>query len=253
LGFSFSPLQSGRGEWIGLIAVCRDLTEIKRMEERVRQADRLAALGRLSANMAHEIRNPLASLSGSIELLAQERGTDEARAGLTEIVLRESERLNQIIADFLAYARPTLPQRHPADLAQVLDEVLDQLERREGTTVKLRREYPSALPALVDGQQVRQAVWHLCTAAIDAMGGDGELLVGARNGDRIELWVSDTAPRIPPEELAHLFEPFASSRGGSTGLGLALVHRIVGDHGGEVEVRSRPEGGTTVLLAFPRG
>src|SRR3989475_7043712 len=156
VGVSFWSLRSGDGEAVGLIGVCQDLSSIKRMEQQVRQADRLATIGRLSANIAHEIRNPLASLSGAIEALVRELPQDPTRDRLVEIVLRESERLNRIIRDFLEYARPAPMARHEVNLADLLEEVVLLVEHRSvPVPLKVIREYSESLPARVDSQQLR--------------------------------------------------------------------------------------------------
>jgi two-component system sensor histidine kinase PilS (NtrC family) len=163
IGISFWSLRSGRGDVAGLIGVCQDLSLIKQMEQRMRQADRLATVGRLSANMAHEIRNPLASISGAVEALAKELPPDERRNRLVEIVLRESGRLNALVGDFLEYARPAPMTPIEVDMAQLLDEVLLLIEHRSlPPNLKIFREFGLALSARVDPQQMRQAIWNLC-------------------------------------------------------------------------------------------
>jgi two-component system sensor histidine kinase PilS (NtrC family) len=258
LGISFWPLRSGEGAPIELIGVCQDLTEVKRLERRAREADRLAAIGRLAANIAHEIRNPLASLSGAIELLARDLPPEDTRERLVEIALRESDRLNQIITEFLKYARPAPLQRQPVNMAEILDEVLLLLERRPlPDSLKIAREYPDSLPVYLDPQQMKQALWNLCLTAAEAMPQGGELRISTRMGpheksERTVISVSDTGTGIRPHDLPHIFEPFFSTKANGSGIGLALVHRIVQDHGGEIEVRSEPGAGTTFRLTLPQ-
>ncbi|MBI4240338.1 MAG: PAS domain S-box protein [Candidatus Rokubacteria bacterium] len=256
LGISFWPLRSGEGELGGLIGICQDLSEIKQMEQRMRQADRLATIGRLAANIAHEIRNPLAAVSGAIEQLARELTLDDTRDRLMQIVLRESGRLNRIVAEFLEYARPAPLQRQAVNLAELLDEVILLLERHPlSANVKIVREYAPEVPEQLDPHQLRQALWNLCVNAVQAMPDGGELTVGARVrdgvGPRLEVWVTDTGEAIASEDLPHIFEPFFSTKPDGSGLGLAVVHRVVQDHGGEVEVRTVPGAGTTFTLNLP--
>ncbi len=257
LGISFWPLRSGEGALVGTIGICQDLTEIKRMERRVREADRLAAIGRLAANIAHEIRNPLASLSGAIEVLARDLPRDDTRERLVEIALRESDRLNQIITEFLRYARPSPPHRQPVNMAGILDEVLLLLQQRPlPDSLKIARECPDSLPVHLDPQQMKQAIWNLCLNAAEAMPEGGELRVSAallpgEKPEQIEILVSDTGSGIRPHELPHIFEPFFSTKENGSGIGLAQVHRIVQDHGGEIEVRSEPGAGTIFRLLLP--
>ncbi|HXH83109.1 MAG TPA: ATP-binding protein [Candidatus Tectomicrobia bacterium] len=250
---TFSPLRDGHGRRLGLIAACEDLSTIRAMEERMRAADRLATLGRMAANIAHEIRNPLASLSGAIEVLAAGTTAEESRQRLADIVLRETERLNHIIASFLEYARPVPVRRVRVNVAEVLDEVLVLLEHRaQPEAVKIVRGFPATLAATVDPQQFRQAVWNLGLNAVQAMPDGGELRVSAAvAGDRLRVRVSDTGGGIAPEDLPHVFEPFFSTKRGGTGLGLALVHRIVQDHGGRVDVESVPGVGSSFTLDLP--
>jgi two-component system, NtrC family, sensor histidine kinase PilS len=254
VGISFWSLHSGEGE-AGLVGVCQDLSAIKQMEQRMRQADRLATVGRLSANMAHEIRNPLASISGAVEALAKDLPPDDGRNRLVEIVLKESERLNHIVGAFLDYARPAPLTPIDVDLAQILDEVLLLIEHRSlPANLKIMREYPESLPARVDPQQMRQAIWNLCLNAVQAMPDGGEMRVGGQalgepERGQIQIWVADSGHGIADEDLPHIFEPFYSTKAG--GIGLALVYRVLQDHCGLIEARSRPGDGTTFTLTLP--
>jgi signal transduction histidine kinase len=249
---TFSTLRSAAGEPLGLIAACEDLSTIRRMEARMRHADRLASLGRMSANIAHEIRNPLASMTGAIEALTGSGERDE-REKLTQIVLRESERLNGIIGDFLAYARPTPLAARRTDITAVLEEVLLLLEHRPlPVGIKLVRAFEGPLWADVDPNALRQALWNLCLNAVQAMTAGGELTVGAAaDGGTLTLWVGDTGPGIGAADVGHIFEPFFSTKPEGSGLGLALVHRIMRDHAGDVDVRTTPGVGTTFTLSLP--
>ena len=256
VGISFWSLRSGAGDVAGLIGVCQDLSNIKQLEQRMRQADRLAAVGRLSANMAHEIRNPLASISGAVEALARDLPADHTRSQLVEIVLRESARLNQIVGDFLEYARPAPMAPIEINMAEILDEVLLLIEHRTlPANLKVAREYGDALPTRADPQRLRQAIWNLCLNAVQAMPDGGELRVGARTlherGNRLQISIADTGQGIADGDLPHIFEPFFSTKPEGSGIGLALVYRVVEEHGGSIEVRSRVSEGTTFLLTLP--
>ncbi|MGH7396368.1 MAG: ATP-binding protein, partial [Candidatus Rokuibacteriota bacterium] len=256
VGISFWSLRSGAGDEAGLIGVCQDLSSIKQMEQRMRRADRLAAVGRLSANMAHEIRNPLASISGAVEALARDLPPDHTRGKLVEIVLRESARLNQIVGDFLEYARPAPMVPIEINMAEIFDEVLLLIEHRTlPANLKVSREYGEALPTRADPQRLRQAVWNLCLNAVQAMPDGGELRVGARSpterGGRLQISIADTGQGIADTDLPHIFEPFFSTKPEGSGIGLALVYRVVEEHGGSIEVRSRVSEGTTFTLTLP--
>jgi two-component system, NtrC family, sensor histidine kinase PilS len=249
---TFSALRAGDGTRLGLIVACDDLSAMRDMETRMRQADRLATIGRLAANIAHEIRNPLASLTGAVEVLASDtRG--ETRERLAQIVVKESGRLNGIIKDFLEYARPAPLARARINVAECLDEVLVLLEQRATPgTLKITREFPAVLRWSIDAHQFHQAMWNLCLNALQAMPHGGELRVGAGDNEgRLEIRVSDSGDGIATEDLAHIFEPFFSTKVEGSGLGLALVHRIVQEHGGDVEVRSIAGIGTTFTISLP--
>jgi len=249
---TFSALRDGDGRRIGLIATCDDLSAIRAMEARMRAADRLASLGRMAANIAHEIRNPLASLSGAVEVLAA-GAVDETRERLGNIVLKETDRLNTIIRDFLEYARPAPLNRVTLNVAEVVDEVLVLLEHRATPgTLKVVREFPATLSWSVDRQQFRQVVWNLCLNALQAMPDGGELTVSMTGTTgRLLVRVADTGEGITGDDLAHIFEPFYSTKIDGTGLGLALVHRVVQDHGGEIDVQSRAGVGAVFTLTLP--
>jgi len=250
---TFSALRSGEGERLGLISACEDLSAIREMETRMRQADRLATLGRMAANIAHEIRNPLASLTGAIEVLTSPLTAEDARERLSQIVARESERLNHIIKNFLEYARPAPLSIATFDVAAAAEEVLLLLEHRASPgSLKVVREFAPSILWPVDAQQFRQILWNLCLNAVEAMPDGGELRVAAAvRGDTLEVSVSDTGDGIGTGDLSHVFEPFFSTKSEGTGLGLALVHRIVQEHGGEIDVRSAPGLGTTFTLTLP--
>ena len=250
---TFSALRSGEGERLGLISACEDLSAIREMESRMRQADRLATVGRMAANIAHEIRNPLASLTGAIEVLTSPLTADDARERLSQIVARESERLNHIIKNFLEYARPAPLSIATFDVAAAAEEVLLLLEHRASPgSLKVIREFAPSIPWAVDAQQFRQILWNLCLNAVEAMPEGGELRVSvAVRGATLEVAVSDTGDGIAAADVSHVFEPFFSTKAEGTGLGLALVHRIVQDHGGEIDVRSSPGLGTMFTLTLP--
>lgn len=250
--FTFAALRSSTGGRLGTVVVCEDLSEIRELENRMRHADRLASLGRLAANIAHEIRNPLASITGAVEALSGTAGPEE-RDRLAQIVSRESARLDAIIRHFLEYAKPASLARARVDVVEVLDEVLTLLGHRDlPPALKIVREFPPALPWSVDPQQLRQALWNLCLNALEAMPDGGELRVAAtlREG-WLEIVVTDTGDGIPPADLPHVLEPFFSTKPGGSGLGLALAHRIAQDHGGDVTVESTPGLGTRVALRLP--
>jgi two-component system sensor histidine kinase PilS (NtrC family) len=260
VGMSLSFLRRGRG------AICsfQDLTDIKRMEEQVRQADRLAAIGRLAAGLAHEIRNPIGSIRGSVEVLGGSLDLQGDDRRLMDIVLRESDRLDAIIRDFLQFSRPPRLVRVPTDVPAMLDEILLMLSNHGGVQgaetprVQIRRDVAeSTAKADVDPAQMRQALWNLCLNAVEAMPQGGELRVGVRTitseagRTLMEITVEDTGVGITAAELTRVFEPFFTTQPQGTGLGLAIAHRIVEDHGGEMRVQSEPWRGSRFTISLP--
>ena len=243
----------------GFIYTFQDVTDVKRFEQGARLQQRLAAVGEMAAGIAHEIRNPLASMSGSMQMLKQELPLSADQAQLMDIVLRESERLNQTIKSFLAYARPQRFQVQPLDLRPMLQETAMLL--RNSTEVEERHAIEVRLPeqaVMIDADegQIRQIIWNLATNGLRAMPDRGTLTLSASEellGEdrRAVLLVEDDGVGIAPEDVDAIFQPFRGSFGKGTGLGLAIVHRIVTDYGGQIDVRSRPGQGTSFRVAFP--
>jgi two-component system sensor histidine kinase PilS (NtrC family) len=255
LGVSVSPLVDANGRLIGRILNFQDLTEVRRLEAAVLRAERLAAVGRLAAGVAHEIRNPLAAISGSIELLSQSMANDTAKENreLMSIVLRETERLNRLITDLLGFARPRQLEPQRLDVAATLQEMLRVFEndkRMAGARVTLVAPAPVFIDA--DAEQLRQVVWNLLRNAAEAAPGEPITVATRADGDDVLVRVSDRGPGITSEHRSRVFEPFFSTKEGGTGLGLATVHRIIEEHRGAVEIDCPPEGGTTVTIRLPR-
>ncbi|WP_233582690.1 nitrogen regulation protein NR(II) [Corallococcus sp. CA053C] len=250
LGLSVSPLE---GEAGALLIVFQDLTELRRMEEDLKRTDRLASLGALSAQLAHELRNPLASMRGSAQLLAQDPSSDAVVQKLTGILVRESDRLGRLVEDFLRFARPPEPKRQPVALDALLAETVDMLRvdplSRE---VQLEVWAPEALVAPVDPDQLRQVLINLVRNGCQAAGAKGTVRVALARADgeaQIRVW--DSAGSITEEMMGHLFEPFFTTRSGGTGLGLSTAHSIIRAHGGTIRVTSQPAEGTEFLVGLP--
>jgi len=257
LGFSMSPLSSEAGDVTGMVIAFQDLTQIRALEETSRRQDRLAAIGRMAASIAHEIRNPLAAMRGSIQMLRSEMNSDPSQAELMEIILRESDRLNRIITDFLNYARPRSPVQSRVDVADLLHQTFALL--RHSPEINQNQKVVEELPAnpLVldaDAGQLKQVFWNLARNALTAMPDGGTLTASVEmNSDsRVRIAFSDTGKGMTPEQVEHLFEPFSSTTGG-TGLGLSIVYQIVRDHGGTINVRSLENQGTTITVELPTG
>ncbi|HWE28190.1 MAG TPA: ATP-binding protein, partial [Polyangia bacterium] len=255
LGVSLSPLVDSSGRIGGRIVNFQDLTELRRMEVAMQRAERLAAIGRLAAGIAHEIRNPLAAISGSIELLSQTAHSDGAPESqeLMTIVIREVDRLNGLVTELLEFARPRTLEPQRLDIAATMSEMLKVFEndrQLRGAAVEL----VSNGAALVDADpgQLRQVVWNLLRNAAEAAPGQPITVEVRADGERVALTIRDRGPGIAPEDRARLFEPFFSTKQGGTGLGLATVHRIVEEHKGAVEFECPSGGGTAVTVRLPR-
>ena len=237
---------------IGFVYTFDDLTEIRRLEREVRMRDRLAAVGRLAAAIAHEIRNPLSSMAGSVKVLAAISPLSDEQHLLVEIVTRESERLNQIITDFLDYSREKRYEFARVDLVSLLEDTLTLLENRpqpavssqnaakQGGRLQIVREFESPQAyAMADGDKMKQVFWNICENAVRAMPSGGTLTVSVRAAEG--NWVvsfADTGTGLGKQHLEKIFEPFQSHFPGGTGLGLAIVYQIVQAHDGKISVRS---------------
>ena len=256
LGISISPLTDGSQRRRGVIAVFQDLTEVHEMRERVRKADRLAAVGELSAGIAHELRNPLASISGSIEMLYHELALEGENRRLMELIMRESDRLDSIISDFLEFARLRTPRRIPSKLARCVDEVVtlvrQNTEKSEG--ISIRTTFEPGLPDVwMDDEQMRQVFMNLAVNACEAMERGGTLEIAAERAvSTVRVSFIDEGPGIDPEGLERMFEPFFTTKDGGTGLGLAMANKIVNAHGGSIEFRNA-ERGAVFTIVLPVG
>ncbi len=242
---------------LGYVYVLDDLTEIRRLEREVRMQDRLAAIGRLAAAIAHEIRNPLTSIAGSVSMLSGLPEMNEDHRRLLDIVTRESQRLNGIITDFLAYSRTKQYHFDKVDLIQIVEDTLTLMEHRmtaERTGIKIERRFPGRLAwTIADGDKLKQVFWNLCENAVRAMKNGGTLTAAIESlGEHWQISFIDTGAGMTPQQVEKIFEPFQSNFEGGTGLGLAIVYQIVQAHEGKVWARSKPGQGTTFVLRLHR-
>jgi two-component system, NtrC family, sensor histidine kinase PilS len=238
---------------IGHIYTLDDLTEIRRLEREVRVQDRLAAVGRLAAAIAHEIRNPLTSIAGSVSMLAGISDLSDEHRQLLQIVTRESDRLNGIITDFLAYSRGKQYRLADVDLVPLIEDTLTLLEHRfaaENTGIKIDRSFEVAQAwTLADGDRLKQVFWNFCENAVRAMGDRGTLRVSLQaENNEWHLSFADTGPGMRPELVEKIFEPYQSEFENGTGLGLAIVYQIVQAHEGKVWARSKLGQGSEFIL-----
>ena len=260
LGTSVSLLKDDKNTVHGIILIFQDITKLVEMEEKVRRQEQLAVVGTLAAGIAHEIRNPLASLSGSIQVLQGELDLKGDDKHLMDIVVRETDRLNTIISEFLEYARPLTAHLEKILLLPLLDETIMLLRNsrdfREGITIRAQVDPQVVIQG--DAKRMRQVFWNLLINACQAMPDGGEITVStmpvSRNDDHsgwCEVVIQDTGLGIAHEYLDKIFDPFFTTKTGGTGLGLAIVDRIIEDHGGIIDVESETGRGTKFRIRLP--
>ncbi len=258
IGFNVSLLLSEAREATVLIITFQDLTEIRSMEDSIRRKDRLAAVGRVAAGLAHEIRNPLGAMRGAIQVLESNTPRESMQSSLMEIILKESDRLNNIITNFLGYARPAAGNFTETDVGETITDTLTLLKhspdvREDHALNSELGDKPIVISA--DATQLKQIFWNLARNALQAMPDGGTLRIGLETipNNRIRIVFEDTGRGMSPEQVEQLFEPFSNSTSGGTGLGLSIVYQIVKDHNGAINVRSREARGTTITVELPAG
>lgn len=256
IGFSVRVLKEHDGAEEGTLILFQDLTDMKKLERRARFNEQLAAVGELAAGIAHEIRNPLASISGSVQVLSNDPSVGSAERRLMEIIVSESNRLSKILEDFLRFVRPQERRVATFDVALNLSEVMDLFRLSDEVSDAHRIEADVSPPSSAlsgDRDQVRQIVYNVAKNAVRAMAAGGSLrVVGREEGAWYSIRFIDTGRGMSEEELARLFTPFSTAFDGGTGLGMAIVRRIVEDHGGAIDAESTPGEGTTVTVLLPR-
>ncbi len=256
-GLTVGPLADERDEVLGFIVTFQDLSEIKLEAERLRLQERMAAVGELAARMAHEIKNPLASISGSAQMLASAGSFDDTGQRLLHILVDESRRLSGILDGFLAYTRPRKAAAvdfTQCDVSAILRDCMDLLGRSDEhhENHRLRLRVPDRLVLDGEEQLLRQIFWNLSRNALQAMPDGGELEISGerRNGQVVLRW-RDTGVGMTEEVRRQAFEPFVTTQPGGSGLGLAVVYAAVADHGGTIAIDSVPGSGTTVTVELP--
>ncbi|HUF04007.1 MAG TPA: ATP-binding protein [Aridibacter sp.] len=250
------PLKSRQGETYGMILSFQDITRMRVMEESLRRSDRLAALGRMAAGLAHEIRNPLGSVGSALQYLKDKVEPASREEEVLEVVLRESERLNKIIGDFLSYARPGEAELEYLDLRRPIEDTITLLELGPelgpGHSVEFAKP-DEAVRVLADPERLKQVFWNLLRNSLEAMPDGGKILITVEElkGVHVRVMIEDEGIGMDSDRLEHLFEPFSEQTKGA-GLGLPIVHKIVLDHGGRIDVFSRPGEGTRVIIELPQ-
>ena len=260
LGMTASLLRDDANTVRGFILTFQDITKLMEMEDQVRMKERLATVGSLAAGIAHEIRNPLASLSGSIQVLQGELALQGDNKQLMDIVVRETDRLNTIIMEFLEYARLKNAQNEYIELSPVLDETIMLLKNCKEYSGNIRITHQVDPDAVIkgDSQRIRQVFWNLLINACQAMPQGGEITVTTRlfsrakdDPDLCEIIITDTGQGIAQEDRDRIFNPFFTTKTGGTGLGLSIVYRIIEDHQGTITVDSAPGKGTQFIIRLP--
>lgn len=255
VGCSLSLLRDGEGLHRGYIVIFQDLTESTKLREQLRIKDRMAAVGEMAAGLAHEVGNPLAAISGAVQMLAGNLGTDPAHRKLLDITLKESRRLDRTVKGFLQIAHPRERNLQQMDIAGLLAEDVTLLrssaEVRDNHEIVAELDPPSAV-ITADPDQIGQVFWNLAKNALQAMPTGGRLTIaGGFVGSRYRVRFTDTGSGMTEEERTNLFHPFKSFFDGGNGLGMAIVYRLVQEHRGEIRVDSAPGRGSTITVDLP--
>ncbi len=250
---STSRMRAVGGRILGAVVTLEDVSEIKALTEQLIRADRLAAMGELTAGVAHEVRNPLGVIRASVQLLEDAQCDPDRIAESADVIKQEIDRLDKVIKALLDFGRPSKPTMMRTSPTEVLQDVILFTGRfARQSDVAIEERFPDDLPeVLADPDQLKQVLLNLITNAVQAMdeADGGTITLSARvEGDFVAMSVSDSGPGIPAEEMSKVFDPFYSTRDAGTGLGLTIVHRIVDEHGGHIEVESGPEGATFTVV-----
>jgi two-component system sensor histidine kinase PilS (NtrC family) len=260
LRLSISPLSLPEVDQKGRIIFLQDITEMKKIEEEMKKVEGLALIGELAAGIAHEIRNPMASISGSIQMLKENLDKDAVNSRLMNIVLREINRLNHLVNDFLIFARPKQAEVEHFNLNDLIRDSLELFRNSENWThkIKVEADFPENIELESDPEQIRQILWNLFLNATEAMPKGGELHIHAGRVDEMEIFhdedamikitVRDTGKGFSDNALSHLFTPFFTTKDGGSGLGLATVKRIVEGLKGKVYGKNHPDGGAEISI-----
>lgn len=252
LGYATTPAKDHQGQVLGTLVTFQDLTQLKKIEEELKRADRLAAVGRLAAAMAHEIRNPLASISGSVQLLLENAHAQPEDQRLMSIVVNEADRLNGLLTNFLGFAKPKLPEKSQVNVSQLIDELMVLLAAdKRFEQIEIAKMYPVDIFMKLDREQIQQILWDLAVNSAEAMQGQGKIRFKIVDNNSSTIIIEDSGPGIADEIKNRIFEPFFSTKEKGTGLGLASVHSVMEAHGGTVNVEKGELGGAKFILHFP--
>jgi len=254
------PIKNKKSDIVGIEGIIRDITASKKVEEQIRRSERLASIGELAASIAHEIRNPLGAISNSVSVLRRDLALKGDDQRLFEMVVEETDHLNDIITNFLTFAHPADYSFVKSNIIEIVDETVFLLEQdaRFQKNVKIIKVYEDDIPeSYLDRIWIRKIFWNLLLNSIDAMPQGGEIYIHIKKPKlpdprEIEIVISDTGEGIPPDIIKKIFEPFfTTKKSKGTGLGLSIVHRIVDNHGGKIDVKSKPGKGTVFTIRLP--
>ncbi|MGZ3592276.1 MAG: two-component system sensor histidine kinase NtrB [Syntrophales bacterium] len=254
-----STLKDGKGKRIGDIVIFQDITSMIEMEEALEKSKRLALIGEMAAGLAHEMRNPLASLSGSIQILKRDLQLSEADEKLMQIILRGKDQLDHVIRDFLLLARPAPGDRETVFIRETIEGVIESIRYLPdwNDDIRVSLELSDNLSVYANRTEIREVIWNLVMNAVQSMPEGGELIVETRksydgaHGESLEIRVSDTGYGIDDRYLDRIFEPFFTTRERGTGLGLAIVNRIIEGYMGRILIRKGIEKGTICTVSLP--
>ena len=260
---TFSDLIGVNNERKGSILILDDITNRHNLEELAARNQKLAAIGELAAGIAHEIRNPLASISGSIQLLKSELPPDDGNEKLMEISLRETDRLNTLIGDFLAYARPNPLSSQLVFIHEMMEDLVELIGGDpKFEKVRIRIEYAPWVPQLIgDSAKIRQILWNILKNAVEAVlenptgvvwvKVEGITVLERPEGEGVRFRIRDNGTGMSPETAGKIFDPFFTTKENGTGLGMAIVYQLVKSHQGEITVNSKPGRGTEFTISLP--
>ena len=259
LGFSVTYLREGQSTGLEKIITFKDLTQIHEMEDHLRQMDRLAMMGQMAAGIVHEIKNPLASISGSIQMIREELKEDGPGDRLINLVSREVEKLDTLLHDFITFARPSQPSEKGVDLGEVIPGTIELIQKNKGVagTIQWELDLEPNLVLKMPPNELSQILWNLLTNALQAVPEGGHIRLSGRRlregrfRDGVEIRIGDDGPGIPEAQLKRIFEPFFTTKEKGLGLGLSIVQKLVSQHQGIIKVNSPGEGGTEFILIFP--
>ncbi len=260
LSLSATPIIDESGQCNGAVIILRDMREIKQLEEKVRRAEKLAAIGKLAAGVAHEIRNPLSSIKGFAQFLGKGLKESPREQEYAQTMVAEVDRINRVVTDLLTFAGPTKAEMAPADVTEIVEHCIRLVQADcDSRNITVRSNIFDLSKVRLDTSQITQAVLNLLLNAIPAVESGGTIEIGAAlkpAEEQLEIWVEDDGPGIEHDKIEKIFDPFYTTRTKGTGLGLPIVHKIMENHQGEIRVESPPTGkkkGCRFTLTLPTG